>query len=95
MVPIHSEVNRLADPARGSSSPSRAFSPPAASGAETAGAATFHLIVPRSRALMGVWLTTPRRETAVEIAIEEQIAELVLLCYKLLNGIEIGPPAVS
>ena len=25
---------------------------------------------------MGVWLTTPRRETVVEIAIEEQIAEL-------------------
>jgi hypothetical protein len=47
------------------SSPSRAFSPPAISGAETAGAVTFHLIVPRSRALMGVWLTTPRRETAV------------------------------
>src|SRR5262249_52808079 len=58
------------------SSPSRAFSPPAISGAEIAGTATFHLIVPRSRALMGVWLTTPRRETVVEIAIEEQIAEL-------------------
>jgi hypothetical protein len=54
----------------------RAFSPPVISGAETGGAAIFHLIVPRSRALMVVWLTTPRRETAVEIAIEDQIAEL-------------------
>ena len=58
------------------SSPSHAFLQPAISAAEIAGVPTFHLIVPRSRALMVVWLTTPRRETTVGNAIEDQIAEL-------------------
>jgi hypothetical protein len=58
------------------SSPLPAFSPPVISGVATGGALKFHLILLRSRAFIDRKLTTARKETVVEVTVEQQIEDL-------------------